>query len=108
MHYDKPAHILREHIIKFSEEFSSALPKVVRYFITEAIYGIQARQSVRLTKIAHSLHEKISIKKTKYRFYRQLGRKKLWLGSVNKPLFQNVKRALSLNVLRPIVLTTLP
>jgi hypothetical protein len=67
MHYAKTAHRLREHIIKFSGELSAGMPKVARRFITEAIYGIQARQSVRLTEIARSLGEEISIKKTQYR-----------------------------------------
>ena len=67
MHYAKTAHRLREHIIKFSGELSAGLPKVACRFITEAIYGIQARQSVRLTEIARSLGEEISIKKTQYR-----------------------------------------
>jgi len=78
MHYAKTAYRLREHIIKFSGELSSGMPKVVRRFITEAIYGIQARQSVRLTEIARSLREEISVKKTQYRLSRQLGRRGLW------------------------------
>ena len=82
MHYAKTAHRLREHIIKFSGELSAGLPKVACRFITEAIYGIQARQSVRLTEIARSLKEEISIKKTQYRLSRQLGRRGLWRGLV--------------------------
>lgn len=78
MNYAKTAHRLREHIIKFSGELSSGMPKVACRFITEAIYGIQARQSVRLTEIARSLREEISIKKTQYRLSRQLGRNGLW------------------------------
>lgn len=82
MNYARTAHRLREHIIKFSGELSSGLPKVARRFLTEAIYGIQARQSVRLTEIARSLQEKISLKKTQNRLSRQLGRRGLWLGLV--------------------------
>lgn len=82
MNYARTAHRLREHIIKFSGELSSGLPKVARRFIAEAIYGIQARQSVRLTEIARSLCEEISIKKTQYRLSRQLGRRGLWQGLV--------------------------
>ena len=82
MHYAKTAHRLREHIIKFSGELSAGLPKVACRFITEAIYGIQARQSVRLTEIARSLKEEISLKKTQYRLSRQLGRRGLWRGLV--------------------------
>ena len=57
MHYAKTAKKVREQIIKFSGELSSGLPKVVRPSITEAIYGIQARQSVHLTEIARSLED---------------------------------------------------
>jgi len=39
---------------KFSGELSSGFPEVVRGFFAETIYGIQARQSVRLTEIARS------------------------------------------------------
>ena len=44
-----------EQIIKFSGELSPGWPKVARRFLAEAIYGIQARQSVHLTEIARSL-----------------------------------------------------
>ena len=60
-------------------ELSSNFPKVVRRFITESIYGIQARQSVRLTEIARSLEETIPLRKTQYRLCRQLGRRGLWI-----------------------------
>ncbi len=68
---------------KFSGELSPGLPKVVRRFITEVVYGIQARQSVRLTEIARSLEEEIPLKKTVYRLSRQLGRGGLWRGLVD-------------------------
>lgn len=79
MHYAKTASKVREQIIKFSGELSSGWPKVVRRFIAEVIYGIQARQSVRLTEIARSLEETIPIRKTQYRLCRQLGRRGLWI-----------------------------
>jgi len=78
MNYARTAHRLREHIIKFSGELSSGMPKVACRFIAEAIYGIQACQSVRLTEIVRSLREEILLKKTQYRLSRQLGRKGLW------------------------------
>ena len=78
MQHTKIASKLREQIIKFSGELSFGWPKVVRRFITEAIYGIQARQSVRLTEIARSLEEEIPLRKTQYRLSRQLGRRELW------------------------------
>jgi len=77
MHYAKTASKLREQIIQFSGELSSTWGKVVHRFLTEAIYGIQARQSLRLTEIARALGEKIPIKKTQYRLCRQLGREGL-------------------------------
>jgi len=78
MHYAKTVSKLREQIIKFSGELSWGMPEVVRRFVTEALYGIQARQSVRLTEIARSLQEEIALKKTQYRLSRQLGRLELW------------------------------
>ena len=77
MHYAKTASKVREQIIKFSGELSADWPKVARRFLSEAIYGIQARQSVHLTKIARALKEKIPLKKTQYRLSRQLGREDL-------------------------------
>ena len=78
MNFARIAHKLREQIIKFSGQLSEGFPKVVRRFIAEAIYGIQARQSVRLTEIARSLEERIPLRKTQYRLSRQLGRWWLW------------------------------
>ena len=83
MHYAKTAFRLREKIIKFSGELSSGLSKVARRFIVEVLYGIQARQSVRLTEIGRSLEEEIPLKKTVYRLSRQLGRGGLWKGVVD-------------------------
>ena len=74
MHYAKTASKVREQIIKFSGELSLGWPKVARRFLAEALYGIQARQSVHLTEIARALKEKIPLKKTQYRLSRQLGR----------------------------------
>jgi hypothetical protein len=87
MHYAKTASKLREQIIKFSGELSAGWPKVIRRFIAETLYGIQARQSVRLTEIARSLEEKIPLKKTQYRLCRQLGRRGLW-AKITNSLFQ--------------------
>jgi hypothetical protein len=78
MHYAKTVFKLREQILKFSGEFSSEWPQVLRRFIAETIHGIQARQSVRLTEIACALEEKIPLRKTQYRLCRQLGRWGLW------------------------------
>jgi hypothetical protein len=78
MHYAKTAQKLREQILRFSGELSSGLPKPARRFIAEMIYGIQARQSVRLTEIGRALEERIPLRKTEYRLCRQLKRKGLW------------------------------
>src|SRR4030042_3789911 len=78
MQYAKTAHKLREQIIKLSGVLSSGLPKTARRFVLEMIYGIQARQSVRLTEIGRALGEKIAIRKTEYRLCRQLERAELW------------------------------
>ena len=43
---------------------TSGLPKVCQRFVGEALYGIQAKGSVRLTEIGRALHEKISLHKT--------------------------------------------
>jgi len=71
------AHKLREQIIKFSGVLSAGLPKTVRRFVLEMIYGIQARQSVRLTEIGRALEEKIALRKTEYRLCRQSEREEL-------------------------------
>ena len=78
MHYAKTALKLREQILRFSRELSAWLPKPARRFIAEVLYGIQARQSVRLTEIGRALQESISLKKTEYRLCRQLRRTGLW------------------------------
>jgi len=78
MHYARTAHKLREQIIKFSGVLSAGLPKTARRFVLEMIYGIQARQSVRLTEIGRALEEKIALRKTEYRLCRQLEREELW------------------------------
>jgi len=55
---------LRVQIIQFSGKLSVGLPKVMRRFVAEAIYGIAARGSVRLSDIARALEESILMKKT--------------------------------------------
>ena len=78
MHYAKTALKLREQILRFSGVLSAGMPKTCRRFIAEMLYGIQARQSVRLTEIGRALEEPISLKKTEYRLCRQLRRAGLW------------------------------
>ena len=68
---------LREQIAQFSGNLSQGLSKPTRRLIQEAIYGIQARQSVHLTEIARSLEEKIPLIKTENRLSRNLARPQL-------------------------------
>ena len=69
---------LKAQIQIFSGKLSAGLPKVAGRFIEETIYGIQSRQSVKLSEIARSLSEKIPLIKTINRLSRQLSREGLW------------------------------
>ncbi len=73
---------IRAQILQFSGELSRGFPKVLGRFIAEMIYGVQARQSVRLTEVSRALAEPIRIKKTVERLSRQLQNPRLgaWLG----------------------------
>jgi hypothetical protein len=77
MYFAKTAQKLREQMVRFSGELSAGLPKVTRRLVTEMIFGIQARGSVRLTEVGRALGERISLKKTEGRLSRQLGRERL-------------------------------
>ena len=79
----KIAQKLRAQILRFSGELSLGLPKVVSRLVREMLYGIQARQSVRLTEVSRALAEPIPIKKTVSRLSRQLAHPSLgtWLAS---------------------------
>jgi len=68
---------LREQIAHFSGNLSQGLCKPARRLVQEAVYGIQARQSVHLTEIARSLEEPIPLIKTENRLSRNLRRPKL-------------------------------
>lgn len=68
---------MQKQIKEFSGILSNSLPKVSQRFVGEAIYGIQSRQSVKLTEIGRSLNEKISLHKTQDRLCQQLNRKEL-------------------------------
>lgn len=77
MDYSRIARNLRAKIAGYSGELSHGLPKVAERFIREMVYGIQASQSVVLTKVARMLEEAVSIKKVEERLSRQLMRKGL-------------------------------
>ena len=74
MDYSRVARKLRERIAGFSGELSRGLPKTAQRFVSEMLYGIQASQSVVLTKIGRMLEEEIPIKKIQERLCRQLMR----------------------------------
>ena len=59
MEYSKVAGRLREQIGQFSGELSKGLPKVSKRLVSELVYGIQASQSVVLTKVGRVLEENI-------------------------------------------------
>jgi len=77
MNYSRIARKLREKIAVFSGEVSKGLPKTGWRFVREMLYGIQASQSVVLTKVGRMLEEDISIKKVQERLCRQLQREGL-------------------------------
>lgn len=70
-------HKLRDQIEKFSGELSVSLGKISSRFLKECLYGIITSGSVRLTQIARSLDEKISLHKTHDRLCRNLNKKEL-------------------------------
>jgi hypothetical protein len=63
---------LRGQIHRFSGKLSDGMGKVTQRFIEEMLYGIQARGSVRLSEVARSLEEEISLKKVIERLSRNL------------------------------------
>jgi len=65
---------LRAQIVRFSGELSRGLTKPARRFVTEALYGIQARQSVLLSEIGRALNEPIALKKTETRLSNEIKR----------------------------------
>lgn len=87
MYSSKIAGKIRSQILRFSGEVSSGLCKTSRRFVAEALYGIQARQSVLLSEIGRSLNEEIPLKKTETRLSNQLGRQGL-----RKQVVQNLQR----------------
>ena len=74
MYFARTAQKLREQMVQFSGELPAGLPKVSRRFVTEMVFGIQARGSVRLTEVGRALGERILLKKTEERLSCQLGR----------------------------------
>lgn len=65
---------MRAHLDAFSGRLSVGLAKPARRFVSEALYGIAARGSVRLTEIGRALEEPIALIKTETRLSRNLAR----------------------------------
>jgi len=70
----KVAHKLRARIARFSGDVSTGLGVVAQRFVSEMIYGMQASQSVLLTRIGRTLEEPIALRKTHERLSRNLQR----------------------------------
>ena len=64
---------MRAHLDDFSGRLSCGLSKPARRFVSEALYGIAARGSVRLSEIGRALEETIALAKTETRLSRNLG-----------------------------------
>ena len=64
---------IEEQIRGFSGILSKGLGKIDRRLVGEMIYGIQMRQSTRLSEIGRSLNEETSLKKVIERLSRNLG-----------------------------------
>jgi len=70
---------VREQLGAFSGRLSAGLAKPARRFVSEALYGIAARGSVRLSEIGRALEEPIALIKTETRLSRNLKRPELAL-----------------------------
>ena len=68
---------MRAHLDDFSGKLSAGLSKPARRFVSEALYGIAARGSVRLAEIGRALEETIALIKTEARLSRNPGRPEL-------------------------------
>jgi len=71
-HYTTMSSNLKRGILRFSEAISSGLSRPEFKFISQLIYGMLAAHSCHLSKIARSLNENITLKKTIDRLSRNL------------------------------------
>jgi len=78
---------LRDQIHGFSGELSRGLCKKAADFVEEMVYGIQSRQSLRLSEIGRSLKQSTSLKKIVDRLSRNLDREGIGL-----QVAENVRR----------------
>jgi len=72
-HDSKIAGKIKAQITFFAHKISSGLKKPLKKFIVQMLYGIQASKDVKLSNIARSLNEKVSLLKTENRLSRNIG-----------------------------------
>jgi len=65
---------IKSQITRFSHKLSGEFKKPLRKFLVQMLYGIQASKDVKLSNIARSLNEEISLIKTETRLSRNLRR----------------------------------
>jgi hypothetical protein len=68
---------LKAQLSKFTRQLSEGLSKPLEKFVGEMLFGIQARQDVKLSNVARSLEEDIPLIKTEDRLSRNLQAKAL-------------------------------
>ncbi len=71
-HHSITSSNIKRSLLRFSERISQGLSRPEFKFVTQMIYGILSAQSCHLSKIARSLNEKSSLKKTIDRLSRNL------------------------------------
>ena len=72
MHDTKVRSRLKAQLTKFSAELSASLSKPAARFVSQMLFGIQSSQDVKLSNIARSLQEDISLIRTEKRLSRNL------------------------------------
>jgi hypothetical protein len=72
MHDSKIRSRLKAQLTKFSSEFCEGLTKPLARFVAQMLFGIQSSQDVKLSNIARSLQEEISLIRTEKRLSRNL------------------------------------
>ncbi len=72
MHDSKVRSRLKAQLTKFSAELCEGLTKPLTNFVSQMLFGIQSSQDVKLSNIARSLQEEISLIRTEKRLSRNL------------------------------------
>jgi hypothetical protein len=72
MNYSAVVHKLRVQIHEFSGKLSAQFSRPKQRFIEQMVYGICARQEVKLSEIARSLEEDVALIQTEKRLSRNL------------------------------------